>query len=391
MRAIPWVRTTFALLCATGASACVAPQARLGTVSAEALRSEALLQQQRVLQANFREVQRLEDVAYPILKAATSLCGEAVGGRTGMRFANVHSFSREFQPAARALGFSDTLMVTTVTKGSPAEAAGFQVGDRVHGLGERPAPVGRKAVIDLLTYLAPADARSRGRRVAAVSMPGEARFTVRRGVLPKAFEDFPSAVPDSTPVAISLPADTACRYGVHVSRDQILNASADGQNVYFTTAMMRFAGTDDELAAIVAHEVAHNAMGHLVAKQKNAAAGAFFGALVDIAAASQGINTGGEFTNTGASFGAMSFSQDFEREADYVGLYLLARAGRPLPPAAAFWRRMAEENPTGIKFASSHPTSTERFVRLEQAAAEIEAKRAAGAPLDPEMRAQDKR
>jgi predicted Zn-dependent protease len=98
------------------------------------------------------------------------------------------------------------------------------------------------------------------------------------------------------------------------------------------------------------------------------------------------VNTGGDFTNLGAEFGAMSFSQDFEREADYVGMYLLARADRPIANAADFWRRMAQESPGSIKFASSHPTTAERFVRLENAAAEIEQKRTAGAPLMPEMK-----
>jgi hypothetical protein len=41
----------------------------------------------------------------------------------------------------------------------------------------------------------------------------------------------------------------------------------------------------------------------------------------------------------------MTFSQDFEREADYVGMYLLARSGRQVAGAAGFWRRMAQESP----------------------------------------------
>ena len=82
----------------------------------------------------------------------------------------------------------------------------------------------------------------------------------------------------------------------------------------------------------------------------------------------------------------MVFSQDFEREADYVGVYLLARAGRPTAKAPNFWRRMAQEDPRSIKFASTHPTSAERFVRLEQASREIEQKVARGEDLRPEMR-----
>ena len=152
------------------------------------------------------------------------------------------------------------------------------------------------------------------------------------------------------------------------------------------TAMMRFAAREDELAVVVAHEIAHNAMRHIDAKKKNATFGALLGAILDVAAATQGVNTGGEFTSQGAELGAMTFSQDFEREADHVGMYILARADHHTNTAADFWRRMAQESPGSIKFASSHPTTAERYLRLEQAAAEIEGKRAAGQPLLPELK-----
>jgi predicted Zn-dependent protease len=98
------------------------------------------------------------------------------------------------------------------------------------------------------------------------------------------------------------------------------------------------------------------------------------------------VNTGGEFTKQGGAAGAMTYSQDFEREADYVGLYILARSGRPFANSPNFWRRMAQESPGSIKYASSHPTSAERFVRLEKVVAEIEGKQAQGAPLLPELK-----
>ena len=49
-----------------------------------------------------------------------------------------------------------------------------------------------------------------------------------------------------------------------------------------------------------------------------------------------------EYSDAGAQIGVAAFSQAFELEADYVGLYILARAGYPTKNAAAFWRKMAE-------------------------------------------------
>ena len=169
-------------------------------------------------------------------------------------------------------------------------------------------------------------------------------------------------------------------------KDDQLNAFADGKNVYVTSTMLRFATSDDELATVVGYEIAHNAMHHLDARKTNAVLGGIFGALIDIAAARNGINTGGQYANQFAALGATVFSQDFEREADYVGLYILAAANRPTQSAVNFWRRMAAESPNSIKFATTHPTTAERFVRLEQWQGEIGRKLATGQPLQPEMK-----
>ncbi len=87
-------------------------------------------------------------------------------------------------------------------------------------------------------------------------------------------------------------------------------------------------------------------------------------------------------------WGAAAYSQDFEAEADYVGLYYLARAGFPTEGAADFWRRMAVEYPASIKssHSASHPATAERFLALEQVSREIERKEATGVALTPERK-----
>lgn len=353
---------------------CVATTTQLGTVSPEVVKAEQLKQQQLVITSQITEQKRLADIAHPMLKAAVPLCGKWVTTRLGLYTSNIHSYKDEYRDAARALGFNDTLTVVSVTAGSAAERAGIRVGDRVRMLGGRAAPTGRKALAEFAAFLTPTEAR--------------------RGELPLAsetyqlgFARFDSVAGSSVEVPVSVAPDTVCAYSPVVVKDAILNAWADGQNVVLTTAMLRFAANDEELAAIVGHEIAHNAMRHIDAKQKNATFGALLGALLDVAAATQGVNTGGDFTNSGAQIGAMSYSQDFEREADYVGLYIMARAGRPFANAPNIWRRMAQESPGSIKYASSHPTSAERFVRLEQTVAEIQRKQQVGEPLMPTLKA----
>jgi predicted Zn-dependent protease len=78
-------------------------------------------------------------------------------------------------------------------------------------------------------------------------------------------------------------------------------------------------------------------------------------------------------------------SRAFQREADYVGLYFMARAGFDNDGVEHFWRRLAAEFPQDIAVASTHPASAERAAGLAAARAEIRMRQAAGAELRPAM------
>ena len=74
--------------------------------------------------------------------------------------------------------------------------------------------------------------------------------------------------------------------------------------------MLRFVDEDRELQFILAHELAHNIEGHINKMTNNS----IIGTILDIAAAGAGIDTSGSF----GAMGAQMYSQDFEREAEYV-------------------------------------------------------------------------
>ena len=167
-----------------------------------------------------------------------------------------------------------------------------------------------------------------------------------------------------------------CRHNVYLVRSDAINAFADGKDIYLMTGMLRFARSDLELQTIIAHELAHNTAGHIRKKMGNILLGAIVDAAFDAYA---GIDTGGDF----AEAGALAFSQDFEREADYVGMYMLERAGVETSEAGNFWRRMSLEDPAAITFARTHPTTAERAVNLRAATREIQAKRRQRLPLLP--------
>ena len=168
-----------------------------------------------------------------------------------------------------------------------------------------------------------------------------------------------------------------------------LNAHADGKQVVIYPAMVEFVANDNHLAFILAHEYTHHMMRHVQATQRNVTGGALLGTLVDVLAASQGVNTQGQVGQLGAQTALLSYSPSFEHEADYIGLYILARAGFDYAQAPAFWRDMSRNNPEGIYNRTTHPTTPERFVMMNKTIAEIEQKKAAGQRLLPNIRPHD--
>jgi predicted Zn-dependent protease len=177
--------------------------------------------------------------------------------------------------------------------------------------------------------------------------------------------------------------ESSCAFPVQLGKERGLNAYADGEKVVIFPEMVLFTQTDDELAYIIAHELAHNIMGHVDSTKSNATVGGLLGSVIDIVAQSQGVNTGGGFTKLGAQSAVAAYSKDFEREADYIGMYIVARAGYDERPAPELWRRMSAEEPNGIYAGSTHPTNPERFVTMRKIIAEIESKKQSGAPLAP--------
>jgi predicted Zn-dependent protease len=163
-----------------------------------------------------------------------------------------------------------------------------------------------------------------------------------------------------------------CALSVGVSKSGALNAWTDGTNIMITRPMLGLLQSDDELAFILSHELAHILERHV----QKASAASLAGAFLDVFASSKGVNTNGTFRTVGALIG----SKDREREADKVGAYLMARAGFDPRAGAWLWERMP---PGQDGWLASHPLSSERTANLLTVAAEIRAKRARSEILKP--------
>lgn len=335
---------------------CVAPKTAGPAVSLEAVGAEALAQQRFVLNQRRAEQKRVLGIHHRLSAANLEFCNTK-SAAIGVTFETAASYPKEFAAVARAAGIGDQPVIAAVLEASPAEAAGLKVGDElqtVNGTAVKPNAAGYRAV-----------------RKAISSAEGPVTLGVKRG---------------AETLSIPVTPEQICGYPIAVPGDQELNAYADGDSIVIPRGMVRFAASDTELALVIGHEMAHNAMGHIDAKMRNQMAGAIGGAILDgLLLAATGVQTDA-FTRAGAQAGANAYSKGFESEADYVGLYFMARAGYDISDVESFWRRMAAENPQGITFGSTHPTSAERFVALAAARDEIRAKQLTGEPLRPRLK-----
>ncbi len=349
----------FALTTLVLLSACVSPQTARPTLDNATLFAEQQRQSAFVLERRAGEYRRVYDIAERLSQANVDLCPRTAPV-IGIRFENLHDYQRDFREAARSLwGLNEKPSVVWVAAQSPAVQAGIRSRDQIISINGRAIREGRRS------------SRQASNLLREASLLGNVTLQLQRGE-----ETFTATVSPRV----------SCAYQFYMVDSDDLNAAADGRTIYLNRGMLRFVASDEELALILGHELAHNAMRHVEAMQTNALMGTLGGALLDGLAAAGGVNTGGAFTDAGGDVGRMMFSQEFEAEADYVGMYFTARAGFEITGVEQFWRRMAAENPRGIRFAYTHPNTAERFMGLAAARAEIALKLAQGQPLLPNMR-----
>src|SRR5262249_11332444 len=157
-------------------------------------------------------------------------------------------------------------------------------------------------------------------------------------------------------------------------------------SIIINTGILELASNDNELAHVLSHELAHNVLGHVDRHQTNASIGALIGAVVDIGLlVGAGVNTQGVLSQTGANVGGRAYSQEFEREADYMSLYFMVKAGFDATKAPDVQRKLGAVHPenTQVSYNASHPSSPERAANLEVAMEEVARKIVLNEPLVP--------
>ena len=158
---------------------------------------------------------------------------------------------------------------------------------------------------------------------------------------------------------------------VRVLNDETVNAFAlPGGQVLLLRGLIESAGSAEEIAGVLAHEI-----GHVISRDPtrnmlrsfasgvvvSTVLGDFMGGFIAVALASAVVDA--------------SYSREAEAAADQTALRLLAKAGVPARPLAGFFARIRAEYGDGGSYLDSHPTSASREQIFREAPTESAATR----------------
>jgi predicted Zn-dependent protease len=174
------------------------------------------------------------------------------------------------------------------------------------------------------------------------------------------------------------------KWEFHVIEKDTVNAFClPGGKVFVYTGILELTTSNDELAAVMGHEIAHALLRHggermsvaLMAQAGGQAASIALGSTVS-PAASQIFN---QAYGVGAQVGVMlPHSRSQESEADEVGMILAAKAGYEPSGALSLWRKMdayAKSKGQNVPgFLSTHPTTEDRMEAIQAKMGAIRAK-----------------
>lgn len=140
-----------------------------------------------------------------------------------------------------------------------------------------------------------------------------------------------------------------------------------GKIAFYTGILDKLQLTDDEIAMVMGHEMAHALREHSreqLAKNSATSLGISLGAQL------LGLGDVGNYAaRLGGQLLSLRFSRSDESDADLVGLEIAARAGYRPQAAVTLWEKMGQatgNNSNGLSFLSTHPSGPQRIQELQR-------------------------
>lgn len=168
------------------------------------------------------------------------------------------------------------------------------------------------------------------------------------------------------------------QWEITVLKSDELNAWAmpGGKMAFYTGLVDKLKLSDDEIAVVMGHEMAHALQEHGKSDRTVSAVTGIVGVLADVAVtATTGVSTEGLLSTGVDLIATKPFSRSQETEADEVGLMLMAESGYNPEAAPNVWVKMSQANgSSGLSIFSTHPSNEDRqenLARLVPKAKEI--------------------
>lgn len=163
----------------------------------------------------------------------------------------------------------------------------------------------------------------------------------------------------------------------HLVQDQSANAFCmPGGKIVVNEGILPYTQTEDELAIILGHEIAHAVAKHSAERISQQMLVNYGGAILDGA-----LNMKSPLTRSlaqtvyglGAQYGVMlPYSRSNETEADHLGVIFAYMAGYNPQAAISFWKKMSAGGQSVPEFLSTHPSDATRIQNLEKIIADLE-------------------
>ncbi len=302
-----------------------------------------------------RDSDRLESVSFRVLIKGIDYCKKLDHTATylGFHFWSNQQLQPEWREVAQSkLNLGSKPQISFVVPSSPSDTAGLRAYDKIVEING----VVAQTVPDTLKMINEASATGTPVTFTILRSDGRQMISV-------------------TPVM-------SCKSKVIMGNENSINTTADGEVIQVSRGLLNFARSDDEVAAIVSHQLAHNARKHQrtnkITGVLGGVVGGIFGGAADVAL---GLVTGGTFvTGTFTQLGweagnsmAGGTSVSQLQQADQDSLHLMSMAGYEIENVPAFWRRVQEfDDPEIINgLRNSHPFLQERFLTMEATQKEI--------------------
>lgn len=359
-------------------TACARPVAIYPELSEYDVESERIAEQRLIIDRFYDKQARVDAIAWPLLKSNVELCRRYTTMSYGFSLADDRQIRERLDglklKQVREAGFGSRPVIMSVSNGGPADLAGLKRGMYIVSIdGTEPKP-------DLQLQNSMFEARL------------------------NAYNEFPDLPPMKViasdgveTVEASLAAERICAPTITVVNTTDVNATAGVSSISIYDGLLDRMPDDNNVAMVIGHEMAHVAGRHVRKTVANSTRSGYVlwglpiqagAGLVDFIVAGpleaiSGVETGpGSALVTRLNNGVLGI-QDFEREADYVGLYMASRAGYDISDAEETFRLLGQISPSSTYGERSHPTTPERTASIAITRREIEEKRANGDRIVP--------